>query len=241
LAPTGEANEGFRSGAVAIPVLLVGRPDASEVEGKRRVPIAEAARFRDAGILGGQVGVGGVSGQRDDALHAELRRPGVQARVGAPHVVFQRGRVAHSRAQFAGSPVVQRDAILAGGGQAGVERGHYRIGNLAAADADAVHQVGQKRLGAQTERIGGGEGRRGHRVADQRAVAFERQASGLFEGARAEANVGQGVALLEAERQRGLACSTAHQERVDFSRLIQVALKAGERHVGGADFALLLA
>ena len=50
----------------------------------------------------------------------------------------------------------------------------------------------------KTERSGGGECRLGHRVADQRAVAFERKAAGFFEGARPEANVGQGVALLQA-------------------------------------------
>ena len=129
-APPREANESFRSGAVSIPVLLVGRADAGHVEWERRVPIAEAPGFRDAGILGSEVRVGGVSGQRDDPLHAELRGLRVQARVGPPNVIFERSRIAHFRSQFPGGPLIQRDAILAGGSQPGVERGHYRIWDL---------------------------------------------------------------------------------------------------------------
>ena len=52
-----------------------------------------------------------------------------------------------------------------------------------------------------------------------------------------EANVGQGVALL----QEGLVRSPRQQDRVDLAGLIQVALQARERHVRGADVALLRA
>ena len=153
----------------------------------------------------------------------------MQARVGAPDVVFEGDWVAQARAQFAGGPVIQRDAIVARRSEFGVERCHQRIGNFTLPDTDTVGQVRQNGLDAEADR----SGRRGHRVADQRAVAFERKAAGFLESADAEANVGQGVVLLQVYR------SVVYQDGVDFSGLIQLPLQARQRHVHGADIALL--
>jgi hypothetical protein len=111
--------------------------------------------LRNAGVVGSEVRVGD---QWDDALDAEWRGLGAQC-AGAPDVVFESNRVAYLRAEFAGGPVVQGDAIV---GEFGVERRHHGIGDSAIADADSIRQVGQNRLCTEAERLGGG----GHGVAD---------------------------------------------------------------------------
>ena len=65
-----DRNERLRRRAIAVPVLLVDRPHALEVDRKRRIPIRNPIRVGDARILGNQIAIGRRPHHRHNARHA---------------------------------------------------------------------------------------------------------------------------------------------------------------------------
>ena len=58
LLPALDRNERLRRRAIAVPVLLVDRAHALQIDRKRRIPVGHAIRVGDARILGNQIAIG---------------------------------------------------------------------------------------------------------------------------------------------------------------------------------------
>ena len=167
--PRASPDERFRAGAVLLPILLVGGSHAMQVEREGRIPIAQAVGFADARILRRVVAIGCRARDGDDLGQAELRAFGVQAAVGLPDVVVEGDGVAELRVEVARGPLIERHAVLR------TKRSHDRIGDFAAAVADAVGEVGEHRFGGQAEGFRRGRGPFGQSIGNHGRVGFERK------------------------------------------------------------------
>ncbi len=104
-------NECLWGGAVVVPVALVHRTHAREIDGERWIPIGQALRTRDTGIVGHKAPVGREARDRHDVGHDELRRLRCQAGRRVPEVVVDVQTVARRCRELARRPFVDDDGI----------------------------------------------------------------------------------------------------------------------------------
>ena len=137
----GERHEGPRAPAPGVPVGLVARPDAREVERYAGVPVAAVLHALEAGEGRHQVPVTGFDGHHGP--HAERRRALFERAVGPRHPVGELHRVAGPGAQLGCRPGVQDHLVVreAGGNPRCRPGRNERVPDGAAAVADPVHEV----------------------------------------------------------------------------------------------------
>ena len=265
LLPVREFDESLRRRAVGVPVLLVLRADAREVDGERGIPVGEAARLGDAGVLGHEVAVGGEAFERDDAGHAE---PGLARHEPPrfhPQVILQRQAVAGARAQLPRRPLVEDDGRerrsvgrgrrprggrRAGGGlglqllkEVVADGGDERVGDGAVVGAEAVGEVGEDGDSARAAGSGRALGRGGEPFADERALALHGEAAAGVERAQAHAHVFEREVIFQDRAEpRGLlapvgarALTRRDEQRVGPALPSEVLLQLGELDEDGAD------
>ena len=247
-----ERNERLRRGPVLVPVGLVLRPHASEVDGKRGVPVVDRGRIADPRVVGGHVAIAG--GDRHDGRDGELggRRdqpPGV-----FPQVVVHRQAIADLRTEVPRRPLVEHDRRRATSGLSwkrhlAVHGRHQRVRDFAVADAQ---RVGEIREHWPCAAAGGGNPvpRRpflplvqqpGGRLDGDGLGAWQRphpDAHVVERGTLAHGGLQhlQRAGALLAARLRG---RQGREDRVDPSGNLEVLLQTGQRHEDGAHLALL--
>ena len=238
--PGGERQERLGRRAMVVPVLLVLRTHAREVEGERRIPVGEVRGVGDARILRREVAVGGGAGQGHDRFERKRGLARLEAPLLLPHQVRRasrgprrarpaRARPTRSAPGRSRRPACRRSARAS----SGATRAHQRVGHAAVADADVVREVGQHRLRAEA---GGGRGA----CAAARATSSETKPDALSsestpwgaQRSQAQAQVPEGQRL--ARGRPRVAGSVADQDRVGAAGLRERALQQAQGHEHGA-------
>ena len=104
-----ERYERLRRRTVLLPVVFVHTANAFQIDRKRRIPVAERLGFRDAGIHGHEVTVGGRAFAGNDGRDLKAGRAREQPPGLFPHVIFEAERIAGADAEIAGRPRVQHN------------------------------------------------------------------------------------------------------------------------------------
>ena len=105
-----ERDERLRGRFVLIPVILVERPDQSEIDLERRIPRHEIVGLSNTRKVGRQGAVVGRTGDRHDLGDLYFRFTGHETALVLPDVVTQFEGVTHLGLEIIGRPLVQHHA-----------------------------------------------------------------------------------------------------------------------------------
>jgi hypothetical protein len=189
LLPAFDRDERLRRCAIAVPIGLVDRAHAVEVDGKRRIPVGHTIRVGDARVLGDEIAIGCRTHDGDNACDAEPGRVGPQPAVSLPDVVLDRNRISNGRVEIFRRPLVEDDwrGRLAQCSRTDpaerrqVDRGDRGVRDAAVARTNGVGEIRQRRNHVQAGALCDADRCRRDGIAENRAAALDRYRAQLLQ------------------------------------------------------------